>query len=79
MNAGKILPAKVLVLGAGVAGLAAIGAAKSLGAVVSAYDVRAVVAEQVESMGAKFLRVAEDAEVYTITITITITVTITHT
>ena len=53
----------MLVLGAGVAGLAAIGAAKSLGALVSAYDVRAVVAEQVESMGAKFLRVADDAEV----------------
>jgi NAD(P) transhydrogenase alpha subunit len=45
--AGKVPPAKVLILGAGVAGLAAIGAAKSLGAVVSAYDVRPVVKEQV--------------------------------
>lgn len=60
--AGKVPPAKVLVLGAGVAGLAAIGAAKSLGAVVSAYDVRPVVREQVESLGGRFLSVdfAED-------------------
>jgi H+-translocating NAD(P) transhydrogenase subunit alpha len=53
--AGKVPPAKVLVLGAGVAGLAAIGAAKGLGAQVSAYDVRAVVKEQVESQGATYL------------------------
>lgn len=58
--AGKILPAKVLVLGAGVAGLAAIGTAKSLGAIVSAYDVRPVVQEQVESLGGVFLKVQSD-------------------
>ena len=53
--AGKIPPAKVLVIGAGVAGLAAIGAAKSLGAVVRAFDTRPAVKEQVESLGAHFL------------------------
>ena len=53
--AGKVPPAKVLVVGAGVAGLAAIGAAVSLGAVVYAFDVRPEVAEQVESMGAEFV------------------------
>jgi H+-translocating NAD(P) transhydrogenase subunit alpha len=53
--AGKVPPAKVLVIGAGVAGLAAIGAAKSLGAIVRAFDVRPEVAEQIESMGADFL------------------------
>ena len=53
--AGKVPPAKVLVIGAGVAGLAAIGAAKSLGAIVRAFDTRPVVKEQVESMGAQFL------------------------
>jgi len=53
--AGKIPPAKVLVIGAGVAGLAAIGAARSLGAMVRAFDTRPAVAEQVESMGAEFL------------------------
>jgi NAD(P) transhydrogenase subunit alpha len=53
--AGKIPPAKVLVIGAGVAGLAAIGAARSLGAIVRAFDTRPEVAEQVESMGAEFL------------------------
>ena len=53
--AGKIPPAKVLVIGAGVAGLAAIGAAQSLGAIVRAFDVRPEVAEQIESMGAEFL------------------------
>ena len=53
--AGKVPPATVLVLGAGVAGLAAIGAAQSLGAVVRAFDVRPEVAEQIESMGAQFL------------------------
>jgi len=53
--AGKVAPAKVLVIGAGVAGLAAIGAAQSLGAIVRAFDVRPEVAEQIESMGAEFL------------------------
>lgn len=53
--AGKIPPAKVLIIGAGVAGLAAIGAAGSMGAVVRAFDTRPEVREQVESMGAEFL------------------------
>src|SRR5690606_24934845 len=53
--AGKVPPAKVLVIGAGVAGLAAIGAARGLGAVVRSFDTRPVVQEQVESMGAEFL------------------------
>jgi len=53
--AGKVPPAKVMVIGAGVAGLAAIGTATSLGAVVRAFDVRPEVAEQIESMGAEFL------------------------
>lgn len=53
--AGKVPPAKVLVVGAGVAGLAAIGAATSLGAQVYAFDVRPEVAEQIESMGAEFV------------------------
>ncbi|AFY78176.1 NAD(P) transhydrogenase, alpha subunit [Pleurocapsa sp. PCC 7327] len=53
--AGKMPPAKVLVIGAGVAGLAAIGAAKGLGAIVRAFDTRPEVKEQVESMGAEFL------------------------
>ena len=55
--AGKVEPAKVLVIGAGVAGLAAIGTAKSLGAIVRAFDTRMEVAEQIESMGAQFLSV----------------------
>ncbi|RME21169.1 MAG: Re/Si-specific NAD(P)(+) transhydrogenase subunit alpha, partial [Deltaproteobacteria bacterium] len=55
--AGKSPPARVLVIGAGVAGLAAIGAARSLGAEVRAFDVRAACREQVESMGARFLEV----------------------
>lgn len=55
--AGKVPPAKVFVAGAGVAGLAAIGAAGSLGAIVRAFDVRPEVKEQVESMGAQFLSV----------------------
>ncbi len=55
--AGKVPPAKVLVVGAGVAGLAAIGTAGSLGAVVRATDARPEVAEQVESMGADFIKV----------------------
>lgn len=53
--AGKIPPAKVLVIGAGVAGLAAIGAAHSLGAIVRSFDTRPEVKEQVESLGADFL------------------------
>jgi NAD(P) transhydrogenase subunit alpha len=53
--AGTIAPARVLVLGAGVAGLQAIATARRLGAVVSAFDVRPAVAEQVESLGATFL------------------------
>ncbi len=53
--AGKVPPAKILVIGAGVAGLAAIGAAQSMGAIVRAFDVRPEVAEQIESMGAEFL------------------------
>lgn len=55
--AGKLPPAKVLVIGAGVAGLAAIGAAKNLGAVVRGFDTRAATREQVESMGGEFLTV----------------------
>ena len=53
--AGKVPPAKVLVIGAGVAGLAAIGAAKSMGAIVRAFDTRPEVKEQVESMDGEFL------------------------
>lgn len=62
--AGTIPPAKVLVLGAGVAGLQAIATARRLGAVVSGYDVRAVVKEQVQSLGATFLEfdLGADAE-----------------
>lgn len=59
--AGKVPPAKVLVCGAGVAGLAAIGTANSLGAIVRAFDIRPEVGEQVESMGAEFLEVERDA------------------
>ena len=60
--AGRVPPAKILVLGCGVAGLAAVQTANNLGAVVSAYDVRSVVREQVESLGGTFLQVdyAED-------------------
>src|SRR3989454_760438 len=62
--AGTLTPARVLVLGAGVAGLQAIATARRLGAVVSAFDVRAAVREQVESLGAKFLemQIGEQAE-----------------
>jgi len=59
--AGTITPAKVLVLGAGVAGLQAIATARRLGAVVSAYDLRAAVKEQIESLGAKFVVLDIDA------------------
>jgi NAD(P) transhydrogenase subunit alpha len=55
--AGTIPPAKVLILGAGVAGLQAIATARRLGAVVSAYDTRAIVKEQVQSLGATFLEI----------------------
>merc|ERR1719228_70100 len=55
--AGKVPPAKVLVIGGGVAGLAAVGQAKNMGAIVRAFDVRPEVKEQVESMGAEFLEV----------------------
>lgn len=60
--AGKVPPAKVLIVGAGVAGLAAIGTANSLGAIVRAFDARAEVGEQVESMGAEFLRIDVEDE-----------------
>ncbi|WP_308366174.1 MULTISPECIES: Re/Si-specific NAD(P)(+) transhydrogenase subunit alpha [unclassified Microbulbifer] len=60
--AGKIPPAKVLVIGAGVAGLSAIGTAKSMGAIVRAFDTRAEVREQVESMGAEFLTIEIEEE-----------------
>jgi H+-translocating NAD(P) transhydrogenase subunit alpha len=56
--AGKVPPAKMMVIGAGVAGLAAIGAARGLGAIVRAFDTRAEVREQVQSMGAEFLTVS---------------------
>ncbi|XP_076438085.1 NAD(P) transhydrogenase, mitochondrial-like isoform X2 [Babylonia areolata] len=55
--AGKVPPAKVLVIGGGVAGLAAIGTAKNMGAIVRAFDTRAAVKEQVETFGAEFLEV----------------------
>jgi NAD(P) transhydrogenase subunit alpha len=61
--AGKVPPAKVLVAGAGVAGLAAIGAANSLGAIVRATDPRPEVAEQVRSLGGEFLEVSAEQEV----------------
>jgi H+-translocating NAD(P) transhydrogenase subunit alpha len=63
--AGTVRPAKVMVLGAGVAGLQAIATARRLGAIVSAFDVRSAVKEQIESLGAKFLELdmgLEDAE-----------------
>ena len=56
--AGTVKAARVLVLGAGVAGLQAIATAKRLGAVIEAFDVRPAVKEQVESLGAKFVEVA---------------------
>jgi NAD(P) transhydrogenase subunit alpha len=60
--AGTLAPAKVFVLGAGVAGLQAIATARRLGAVVSAFDVRPVVKEQVQSLGASFVEVPVQAE-----------------
>ena len=56
--AGKIPPAKVLVIGGGVAGLSAVGTAKNMGAIVRAFDTRAAVKEQVQSLGAEFLEVS---------------------
>jgi NAD(P) transhydrogenase subunit alpha len=60
--AGTIQPAKILILGAGVAGLSAIATAKRLGAQVFAFDVRTAVKEQVESLGAKFIEVKTDTD-----------------
>ena len=60
--AGTIRPSKVLILGAGVAGLQAIATAKRLGAQVEAFDVRPVVKEQVESLGAKFIEVKSESD-----------------
>jgi len=60
--AGTITPARVLIIGAGVAGLQAIGTAKRLGAVVEAYDTRPAVKEQVESLGARFVELGLDTE-----------------
>lgn len=60
--AGTIPPSKALILGAGVAGLQAIATCRKLGAVVEAYDVRPVVKEQVESLGAKFVEVPLEEE-----------------
>lgn len=60
--AGKVDPAKILVIGAGVAGLAAIGTANSLGAIVRAFDTRKEVREQIQSMGAQFLTVELDED-----------------
>ena len=60
--AGTIRPAKVLIIGAGVAGLQAIATAKRLGAQVEAFDVRPVVREQVESLGAKFIEVESESD-----------------
>ena len=60
--AGKVPPAKVMIIGAGVAGLAAIGAAGSMGAIVRAFDTRPEVKEQVESMGAEFLMLEFEEE-----------------
>src|SRR5690606_32155076 len=60
--AGTVRPSKVLIIGAGVAGLQAIATARRLGAMVEAYDVRAAVKEQVESLGAKFVDIDIKAE-----------------
>ena len=60
--AGKVPPAKILIIGAGVAGLAAVGTAGSMGAIVRAFDTRPEVKEQVESMGAEFLQVDIEEE-----------------
>jgi NAD(P) transhydrogenase subunit alpha len=60
--AGKVEPAKVLVIGAGVAGLASIGTANSLGAIIRAFDTRKEVREQIQSMGAQFITVEIDED-----------------
>ena len=60
--AGTITPARVLILGVGVAGLQAIATARRLGAVVSAYDLRPAVKEQVQSLGARFVELAHRSE-----------------
>jgi len=60
--AGKVPPAKVMIIGAGVAGLAALGTAGSLGAIVRAFDTRPEVKEQIESMGAEFLELVFDEQ-----------------
>jgi H+-translocating NAD(P) transhydrogenase subunit alpha len=60
--AGRVPPAKVLVIGAGVAGLAAIGAARGLGAIVRAFDTRSAVRDQVKSLGAEFIEVQIEEE-----------------
>ncbi|MBI05164.1 MAG: NAD(P)(+) transhydrogenase (Re/Si-specific) subunit alpha [Pelagibacteraceae bacterium] len=60
--AGKVPPAKVMIIGAGVAGLAAVGAARGMGAIVRAFDTRPEVKQQVESMGAEFLELDFDEE-----------------
>jgi NAD/NADP transhydrogenase alpha subunit len=60
--AGKVPPAKVLVIGGGVAGLAAIGCAKSMGAIVRVFDTRSAVREQAKSLGAEFLTVEIEEE-----------------
>src|SRR5207248_4098932 len=59
--AGTVAPGRVLVIGAGVAGLQAIATARSLGAVVSGYDIRAAVKEQIESLGARFVVLAMES------------------
>ena len=59
--AGTVAPAKIFIMGVGVAGLQAIATAKRMGAIVTAYDVRAATKEQVESLGGKFLVVDEEA------------------
>lgn len=56
--AGKVPPAKVFIIGGGVAGLAAVGTAKNMGAIVRGYDVRPAVKEQIESLGGEFLEVS---------------------
>lgn len=61
--AGKVPPAKVLVLGGGVAGLAAVQTAKNMGAIVRLFDVRAAVKEQAQSLGAEFLEVRHEVGV----------------
>ena len=65
MTAAGTVPAKVLVIGAGVAGLQAVATAKRLGAIVSATDVRAASKEQVESLGGKFLAVEQNEDMET--------------